>query len=280
MRYPTVRTVAVSAGFLGLTMIVAGTATAMAGAHDGGAVGSGITLTQEEGATPSPTPSQVDADDRRELLPGTPIEIGADPVIECDVDGTCGPDTSGTPAASETSDAVGAQEVSAQVVSATTQADTAPSPVGTAGQTATLGSVLAACDLPERPDVDREATRAEHREAMHTWKDAFVAAAKDCGVEFDRRAGSAEREHLHAAIDAFAEARRDTRNSDDSDADRERASGRDARQGDDSHGDDARSAARGPQDGWSRTEGGERASGARAPGERASGERAGAQGRR
>ncbi|WP_084101460.1 hypothetical protein [Demequina sp. NBRC 110051] len=86
MAFPSIRTVAVAAGFLGLTMIVAGTATAMAGAQDGGAVGTGIKLTQveEPAATPAPAASRG-----ADMIPGMPIEVGADPLLTCDAEGDC-----------------------------------------------------------------------------------------------------------------------------------------------------------------------------------------------
>lgn len=188
MNTPSIRSVAVAAGFLGLTMIVAGTATAMAGSADPGAVGSGIALTHEDGEVPTPSPSPSSSGTA--LVPGTPIEIGADPLLTCDSDGTCGDDHRG--------EAIDTTEVTADA-GTTAEAPVADVPPGKA---ATPGVSLAACEVPGKPAGPREAAERGDRGQM---RDAVVAAAKACGADGGHPDG-AHPHHNHAAGHAFGRA--------------------------------------------------------------------------
>ncbi|MFV0286571.1 MAG: hypothetical protein ACK5IM_09345 [Demequina sp.] len=192
MNAPSLRTVTVAAGFLGLSMIVAGTATAMAGVPTDEPIGTGITLQQADGATPEPTPTHTGT----ALLPGVPIEVGADPLLECDADGACGDKKKGKASRGDSE----AAEVSTAVV-ATDGADAAAAGSAAAGSDATsegaaakgdaagktrdlaaAGAALAECDLPSKPDLTG-GTHQQRADGLRAWKADIVEAARTCGVD-------------------------------------------------------------------------------------------------
>ncbi|WP_084077305.1 hypothetical protein [Demequina sp. NBRC 110057] len=191
MNAPSIRTVAVAAGFCGLSLIVAGTATAMAGGSDAEPIGSSIELTQADGATPTPTPSPTGA----ALVPGLPIEVGSDPLLECDEAGTCGSEEDTAAAESDAADTgtadtgavetavVGEETAASEPAEATADAAGTGDDKDKADGLAGIGAQLADCDLPDKPSLGDDATREERHAAFAAWKDQLVAAAKECGVD-------------------------------------------------------------------------------------------------
>lgn len=92
MNAPRLRTVAVSAGFLGLTIVVAGAATAMTAQSSDEPVATAVTL-EIAGAGAS---GDEELDSADPAPPATPVEVRPNP-IECTPDGICGttePETS------------------------------------------------------------------------------------------------------------------------------------------------------------------------------------------
>ncbi|WP_284328426.1 hypothetical protein [Demequina litorisediminis] len=187
MNAPSLRTVTVAAGFLGLSMIVAGTATAMAGVPTDEPIGTGITLQQADGATPEPTPTHTGT----ALLPGVPIEVGADPLLECDADGACGDKKKGKASrddseAAEVSTAVvttdGADAAAAGSDATSEGSATKDDAAGKTRDLAAAGAALAACDLPSKPDLTG-GTHQQRTDALRAWKADIVEAAHGCGVD-------------------------------------------------------------------------------------------------
>ena len=81
MRTPKLRSVTVVAGFMGLSMLVAGTASAMITGQVDAPVATAVVLQQEDPASQTaPVPAEV--------TPSTPVEVGTD-AIECDENGMC-----------------------------------------------------------------------------------------------------------------------------------------------------------------------------------------------
>lgn len=81
MRTPKLRAVAVIAGFAGISVLVAGTASAMVASHLDAPIASAVQLHQEDPTSQTPpVPAAVE--------PGTPVEVGSG-AIKCDADGNC-----------------------------------------------------------------------------------------------------------------------------------------------------------------------------------------------
>lgn len=81
MRTPKLRAVAVVAGFAGVSLLVAGTASAMVAGQADMPIASAVQLQQEDPTSQTaPVPAQVSA--------AAPIEVGSG-AIKCDADGNC-----------------------------------------------------------------------------------------------------------------------------------------------------------------------------------------------
>lgn len=81
MRTPKLRAIAVVAGFTGVSLLVAGTASAMVSGHVDMPIASAVQLQQEDPTSQTPpVPAQVD--------PAAPVEVGSG-AIKCDEDGHC-----------------------------------------------------------------------------------------------------------------------------------------------------------------------------------------------
>lgn len=81
MRTPKLRSVAVIAGFAGVSMVVAGTASAMVSSQDDTPIATAVQLQQAD-----PTSQTAPVPARTQLA--TPVEVGSG-AIKCDDDGTC-----------------------------------------------------------------------------------------------------------------------------------------------------------------------------------------------
>ncbi|MDE0572412.1 hypothetical protein ON058_03185 [Demequina sp. B12] len=186
MSAPTVRTVAVAAGFFGISLVVAGTASAMAERPAHEPVGAAIQLTQPEVSTGSVTAPPVT------LSAGTvPIEVVAEP-IECDDDGTCG-----------------TNEV----------AESAPVTQTTSTTSVARSTSSAECTVPGVPAADGSIDRDTYEAMVDAYQERVAWLAEECGEalaaslpdldSFDETHDSLmykwDREHSRGAWDRWSE---------------------------------------------------------------------------
>ncbi|WP_203655678.1 hypothetical protein [Demequina activiva] len=156
MNAPSIRTVAVATAFLGLSLVVAGAATAMTAQPSDEPVATAVTIEQGPANDAS---LQSSAD---EAPPATAVEVPAAP-IECTPEGVCGvqpPQTSTV-----------ANDVSAS--------ETEPA----AATSASHASAPESCDLPVRPERPEHGDRRAWERSVRAWAEDLAAAAQDCGLE-------------------------------------------------------------------------------------------------
>ncbi|MFW2512929.1 hypothetical protein ACNI3K_04060 [Demequina sp. SO4-13] len=165
------RTLAVAAGFLGVSVIVAGTASAMAGAPDTAPVATAVELHQEDPAsvTPAVVAAVASAEPSDETVTAVevgPVEVGPG-AIECSDEGVCegqrrqasGPVVSG--------------QAERPVVSGQ-----AERPVAAVPEPKPAPAAPSSCTLPPPPD-GRADVGAWTRE-LDEWAEDRHEAARDC----------------------------------------------------------------------------------------------------
>ncbi|WP_062131422.1 hypothetical protein [Demequina aestuarii] len=180
MNRPSFRTIAVAAGFLGVSIVVAGTASAMVGPPADAPVASAVELRQED---PASVTAPVVADAATEAAPvvRVPVEVGS-AALECDDDGVCDArhERSGAPVDPPVDDAPAPPN------------DTAPSH-GTASSNSAAPSIASpGCDWPAKPPR-HSGSEDERTRTWDAWKDAWHAAAQECGWDvgaWDREGGA------------------------------------------------------------------------------------------
>lgn len=154
MYRPTFRSIAVAAGFLGISMIVAGTASAMADSPADAPFASAVELRQED---PSSITPAVEAGGEASATVAdvpAPIEVGS-AAIECSDDGVC----DGSRPPSPTRDTQSESRGDARARPATP-----------------------ACDWPAAPTRPSASTDvAEWKRDFHQWVDEWHAMARECG---------------------------------------------------------------------------------------------------
>ncbi|WP_084105120.1 hypothetical protein [Demequina sp. NBRC 110056] len=151
MSAPSIRTVAVAAGFLGVSMIVAGAATAMTVDTPDEPIANAVTV-------------ETPAADVAAAVPAEPVEVGLEP-IECTDDGSCGP----KPAA-----AAPAEQTSAQAPK-----DEPATPVAKVA----AAEPEVECTLPERPTKPSDGDWEGWKSQLHAWFDDVKAAAEACDLD-------------------------------------------------------------------------------------------------
>ena len=162
MKAPSVRGVAVVAGFLGVTMVVAGAAAAMTTESTDEPVATAVTLTHDDPSTRDVT---------AEAPPATAAEVRARP-IECSAEGDCG---------REDDDGEVQHEAPAASTEPPPPAPQAPAETHTPASPSEDSTAAAAdCDYPPPPawpaDGDREAWRA----AVGAWLEQAAASTQGC----------------------------------------------------------------------------------------------------
>ena len=180
MNPPRLRSVAVAAGFLGVTMVVAGAATAMTTQPSDEPVATAVVMDHAEASEPAmPSPAG-------EAPAATAVEVPAAP-IECTPEGVCG---------------ARAHEAS------TVTSDAAPPVDDRAPASSPEAASATACELPARPDLPEHGDREAWEQTARSWLDDVKAAAHECGLDRgDWRAVLGEREWKDLA--AWSEGRGD-----------------------------------------------------------------------
>ncbi|MFW7414597.1 hypothetical protein [Demequina sp. SO4-18] len=154
---PSFRALAVAAGFLGVSLIVAGTASAMAGAPTTNPVASAVQLNQEDPASVTPAVEAGTSGSEPPAEVTAPVEV-APTAIECSDAGVCG----------------GARAAAAPAPVETTDAR-APEPAPTA-------IARPACTPPEPPAEPTDGAGTDTwRKAVDDWAQQWRESARECG---------------------------------------------------------------------------------------------------
>ncbi|MFN3865661.1 MAG: hypothetical protein ACK4MD_02985 [Demequina sp.] len=173
MNRPSLRTLAVVAGFLGVSMVVAGTASAMVGAPADAPIATAVELHQKDPGSVTP-PIEADgsiAAPHADAPP--PVEVGP-AAIECSEAGVC--------------------EAAPPRVSSAPGADDSQSPP-TAPQAHRDTRTPGSCDWPHPPARPAEGAAAdEWQRTLDAWVDQWQATAQACGWHGGQKAGAQDGE--------------------------------------------------------------------------------------
>ncbi|WP_159448748.1 hypothetical protein [Demequina sp. NBRC 110053] len=170
MPRPSLRTIAVAAGLLGVTMIVAGTATAM---------------TQAEPDVPIAKAVTVDALDTpvAAAAAAQPVEVGLEP-IRCSDEGACEPG-GGRPDETEPAPAkedAAASTVAREPAPRDAQEPAPKRPKDPARKPSTPAATAPPCDMPEPPANPEGEDWSAWKHQWRTWFDQARSAAQACGL--------------------------------------------------------------------------------------------------
>ncbi|WP_062076952.1 hypothetical protein [Demequina globuliformis] len=182
MGLPSLRAAAVAAGLVGVSLIVAGTATAMAAGPSPDPVGQAIQLPVPEVSLAPAAGPTAESDE-----PSAPIEVVAEPIV-CSDDGHCGddpiPTPSDSPDRSEASASSTHSEDPASAPSATDEASAGATSGSTSSATATSKPApKSTCTLPTAPTLTAKMTAASVDAALAQWQSARDGAIKACGAD-------------------------------------------------------------------------------------------------
>lgn len=160
MNRPSFRTIAVAAGFLGVSFVVAGTASAMVGPPADAPVASAVELSQEDPASVTAPVEAGDAATDTDVVLPAPVEVGS-AALKCSDQGVC----------DERHDHHDRSAAPADPPDRTTPAPSTTTP---------------SCEWPTKPSRPMDgADPREWKRAVDEWANAWHATAQECGWDVD-----------------------------------------------------------------------------------------------